>query len=119
MATVNPEERAAFIAALRDLAGFLEGHPDVPVPESWHTKQITVFPDGDTDEQRRAGVDAAAGALGVTAADPDGSGHYQAARRFGSLAYQVLAISDARRAAYDAGSSYYDCVTPDSPQADV
>jgi hypothetical protein len=89
--------RAAWVAGLRDLADFLEGHPDVPVPPAWHSQVIDEFPDGDTDEQRRAGVDRAAEAMRVPAAETRG-GHYKASVHFGPVGYEVVAIPAGRRA---------------------
>ena len=87
-------DRAALVAGLRDLADFLAAHPDVPVPPAYHEETIHDFPDGDTDEERRAGVDRAADAMGVPAAETRG-GHYKATARFGPLAYEVLMIPSA------------------------
>jgi hypothetical protein len=89
--------RAAWVAGLRDLADFLEGHPDVPAPPAYHNQVIDEFPDGDTDAERRAGVDRAAGAMGVPAAETRG-GHYKASVHFGPVAYEVVAIPAERRA---------------------
>jgi hypothetical protein len=107
-------ERAAFIAGLRGLADFLAAHPGVPVPPGYHETTILVFPDGDSDAERQAGVDQAAAVLGVPAADPRSCGYYSAARSFGPVIYEALAISDARRADHDAQTSYYGAVTPDA-----
>ena len=49
-----------------------------------------MFPDGDTDDERRAGVDQAAGVLGVRAADR--GGHYRASRLFGPVEYVAVMI---------------------------
>jgi hypothetical protein len=84
-------DRAALVAGLRDLADFLAVHPDVAVPPAYHEETIHHFPDGDTDEERRAGVDRAADAMGVPAAETRG-GHYKATLRFGPLAYEVIAL---------------------------
>src|SRR5690242_17566984 len=54
-------DRAAWVAGLRDLAEFLAAHPDVPVPPGYHSDGITVFPEGGSDDDRRAAVDQAAG----------------------------------------------------------
>jgi hypothetical protein len=89
--------RAAWVTGLRELADFLEGHPDVPVPPAYHEGVIHEFPDGETDAERRAGVDRAAGAMGVPAAETRG-GHYKASVRFGPVAYEVVAIPSERRA---------------------
>jgi hypothetical protein len=90
-------DRAAWVAGLRDLADFLAGHPDVPVPPAYHTQAIDEFPGGDTDDERRAGVDRAAGVMGVLAAETR-SGHYKASVRFGPVGYEVIAIPAERRA---------------------
>jgi hypothetical protein len=84
-------DRAAWVAGLRDLADFLAAHPDLPVPRVYCTDVINVFPEGGTDAERRAGVDRAAGVLGVPAADTHG-GHYRAARSFGPIAYALVMI---------------------------
>lgn len=106
MSSFAPEDRAALIEGLLALACFLETHPDVPVPESYHSQYISVIPGGADDDERRAAVDSAAAALGVTADDPHGFGHYKAARTFGPIAYEVFTISAAARARSDAQDSY-------------
>jgi hypothetical protein len=91
----NPiDERAAFIAALLDLACFLEAHPEAPVGSAYDDKVILhVFPDGDTDDERRAAVDSTALVLGQVAAESrPGSGHYMFNLRFGPVTYSVLTI---------------------------
>lgn len=93
-------DRAAWVAGLRELADFLEGHPDVPVPSAYFNQVIDEFPDGDTDAERRTGVDRAAEAMGVSAAETRG-GHYKASVHFGPLGYQVVAIPAERRAEVD------------------
>jgi hypothetical protein len=110
MSTLDPDDRAAWIDGLVALACFLEAHPDLPVPESYSTQVITVFSDG-TDAEQRAAVDAAAAVLGVTASDPHGHGHYKAARQFGPLGFEFLAISHAASARFDARYSYHDSIT--------
>jgi len=84
-------DRAAWVAGLRDLADFLAAHPDLPVPPAHHTEGFVVFPDGGTDDECRAGVDQAAGILGVRAAER-GSGHYRATRAFGPVEYIAVMI---------------------------
>ena len=90
-------DRAAWVAGLRDLADFLAAHPDVPVPPAYHDQGITVFPEGGTDDERRAGVDRAAGVLGVRAAETRG-GHYRASRSFGPVTFDVVVIPSADQA---------------------
>ena len=81
--------RAQFINGLRDLANFLSAHFGYPVPGN---TEITVFPDGNDYADRCAHVDRLALALGVT--PNDSLGHYSAERRFGPIAYRVVAVSD-------------------------
>jgi hypothetical protein len=90
-------DRAAWVAGLRELADFLAAHPDVPAPPAYHGQGITEFPAGTSDAERRAGVDRAAGAMGVSAAETHG-GHYKASLRFGPVAYEVVAIPHERGA---------------------
>jgi hypothetical protein len=103
-------DRAAWVAGLRDLADFLAGHPDVPVPPAYHDQGITVFPADGTDAERRAEADRAAGILGVRAAETRG-GHYRASRSFGPVTLDVVVIPSADRAE-DAAA-----VTPDAAGA--
>ena len=91
----NPaDDRAAFIDGLVALACFLEAHPEAPVPSAYDDKvTLHVFPDGDTDDERRAAVDSTAAALGTTAGESrPGSGHYQFSLRFGPVSYLVVTI---------------------------
>jgi hypothetical protein len=110
MATASPVHRAEFINGLRDLASFLAAHLGFPVPG--HGATILVFPDGATDADQRAGVDAIAAILGVTTADENG--HYTAERAFGPVGYRAVAITAAARERHAADSSYRGCVTPDT-----
>jgi len=109
-------DRAAFIAALRDLAGFLAAHPDVPVPPGYCETRILLCPQG-SEAGRLAAVDQAAAALGVQPSIPDGSDYYTAGRSFGPVTYEVLACTDAARADHTAQSSYYGAVTADGAAA--
>lgn len=110
-------ERAAFITGLRDLADFLASRPDVPVPPGYHETIIRLCAIGDSEAGRLAEVDQAAAALGVPPSGPDQSGHYSAARHFGPVTYEAMAITDAGRAAYRAQDSYYGSVTVDAAAA--
>lgn len=92
--TTDPtDDRAAFIDGLVALACFLEAHPEAPVDRAYdgHTA-VHVFPDGDTDADRRAAVDSAAASLGVTAAYRPGSRQYVFELQFGPFTYCVVAI---------------------------
>lgn len=113
------EDRAALVAGLRALARFLAAHPDVPVPESYHAQDITVFPPGADDDEKRAAVDAIAAALGVTPGDDGGRSHYRAVRKFGPVAYEAFFVSSAYRARSDALDSYRDAITIDEPERPV
>lgn len=106
--TPDPDDRAALIAGLRGLADFLEANPAVPVPPAWTSAAcISVLPPHDVDDdERRAFVDAFAAALGVEAADKDGSGHYKATRKFGPIEYESFAISTEASERHKARNSY-------------
>ncbi len=108
MQLTDTTSRTAFINALRDLAGHLTDHPELPHPG--YSQDINVFPKGDTEAERRTGVDHVAALLGVTPIDRNG--HYCAELRFGSIVYRVVAISDHRRAVHAAETSYNGCVIP-------
>lgn len=112
MATLDRDDRAAWIDGLLSLACFLEAHPELSGPEAYFKQAITVFPDG-TDDEKRAAVDAAAAVLGVEASDPNATGHYKAVRWFGPLGLEFLAISRAATAQFNARSSYHDSITLD------
>jgi hypothetical protein len=111
--STNAHDRAALIDGLLSLACFLESHPDVPVPPGYHETIVHVFPDGDTDDVRRAVVDTVAAMIGAKADDPAGVGHYLTKVEFGPVTYEVLAISDARRRLHQADTSYSGCIVPD------
>ena len=102
------DPRAEFIAALRELAGYLAEHPGLPVPFGLHC--VNVFPARSTDADERAWVDQFAALTGAGRAEQDR--HYTAARLFGPIEYAAVAISSARRAAYQAEASYHNCVEP-------
>jgi hypothetical protein len=103
------DPRAEFIAALRGLADYLAEHPGLPVPFGLHS--VHVFPARSTDADERAWADQFAALTGAAAAEQDG--HYTAVKLFGPIEYAAVAISSARRAAYQAETSYRDCVKPD------
>ncbi len=115
MATTNPDDRAAFIAGLLDLACFLEAHPAAPVP--LYGTSIYVSTHG-TDDEDVATVDAAAAALGTTASWNGTHTHYDVSRSFGVIRYEVGAITDAHMAKRRAHETYFGSVQPDeSPVA--
>jgi len=96
--------RAALIAGLRDLADFLEVNPAMPVPSRFTPQTISVVPDGDTDDERRAVVDRVAAVLGTKTYDDHG--HYGTGRKFGPVEYRAFAISEAAWADHAARNSY-------------
>lgn len=79
----NPD-RDGYIAGLRDLADWLERHPDVAVPvvKSIQVSLIT--------NQRVAEFAAAAG----TDVETDGAGNTRATLQFGSLTYFAIGYAD-------------------------
>jgi hypothetical protein len=91
----NSEERAGFIAGLRELAEFLNRNPDVPAP-CW--TDLLVFPPAGSDAEMFAEIDAIAGRIGATATDAGSpAGHYSAFRDFGPVQYRAVAIPHAAR----------------------
>jgi hypothetical protein len=103
--------RGQAIDGLRQLADYLEAHPDLPVCHFDWTP-LTVFPGGSEAEQR-AEVDRVARVLGVQVRDETADdGHYTAARAFGPVIYQSLHIPARRAAAHAALMSYAGAITP-------
>ena len=91
----NSEERTGLIAGLRQLAEYLDRHPDVPAPR-W--TDLLVFPPAGSDAEMFAEVDAIASRIGATASDADSpAGHYSAVRDFGPVQYRAVAIPHAAR----------------------
>lgn len=84
----NADERARFIAGLRELAAFLESRHDVPI-----APDVTVyaFPPASAYQERRAEIDTIASRIG-TQADETVPGHYVASRFFGPVEYRAVAI---------------------------
>lgn len=87
--TAVEDDRTAFIAGLSDLADYLSAHPDVPTPR--HLSPLNVFPEGTSNDERRAAVDAAAAVFGTATLDR-GNGHYLTDREFGPVTYCVITI---------------------------
>ena len=81
----QPSPRDQVIAGLRDLADFLEQHPDVPV-NSFTTVAYSVDNRAEPGK-RRPEVDRIAEILDVDAAD---DGHYRASRMFGPVEYVAV-----------------------------
>jgi hypothetical protein len=81
-------DRTAFIAGLRELAGFLTANPTVLVPRN---ASFGVFVDASDSSARREGAEHVAAPLGVPVEDI-GEGYYDARRAFGPIAFSVIAI---------------------------
>jgi hypothetical protein len=88
MTYADSTQRAALINGLRGMADYLESNPEVPAPI--YTDMLTFPPHGEWAEMR-AGIDAIAARLGVTACETHG-GHYVATRFFGPVEYRAVAI---------------------------
>ncbi|GGV33946.1 hypothetical protein GCM10010182_67210 [Actinomadura cremea] len=97
--------RDEYIKGLRDLADFIESHPELPLPTG---SSVGPYVTG-TDEEERAEVDRIATILGVTAS---GDTHYIASRSFGPVTYEAIAIAADHMARYDALMSYRNVVEP-------
>jgi hypothetical protein len=112
MFNTDPAVRDRFITGLRQLADYLDTHPDVPVPPYGTT--IDVHADL-ADNGGKAQVDAVAAQLGVEVHDETAKdGHYTAMRDFSSVGYCVVAIPESRYQRHLAYSTYHGCVTPDT-----
>lgn len=90
--------REEFIQALQDLADYLTANPDVPVPK--YSSEISVIPDGDSDETKRAAVDAIAAQLGVEARMHGAA--YLCELRFGPIQYRAFTHTAQHMADWDA-----------------
>lgn len=109
--TTDPAARARFTSALRELAGFLDQHPGVPVP-SYGTSIVLHADPADTGGRDQ--VTRIAALLGGTVYDDTADGgHYWAARNFGPIGYQITAITEAATATFHALMTYHGAVTPD------
>jgi hypothetical protein len=104
--------RTQTIVGLRQLADYLEEHPDLPVKE--YGFDLTIYPEADTDAGGRAEVDRIADILGVVPVDntPMG-GHYIASKAFGRISYRAVHIPSRAWARYIARKSYEHNIGPD------
>jgi len=89
MTYADTTQRQAFIAGLRELAGFLENNTDVPTPE--YGTEILVFPPFVSDGEKKREIDVIAACIGSETETSCG-GHYSASRRFGPVRYRAVAI---------------------------
>ena len=104
-------ERLVFAAALRELADFLESHPDVPVPMY---AEVRTFLGGVPEADRVAEVERIAAILGRPTETR--ATHYLTRRVFGptgyGITYQACHIPDSTMAAHEAYASYSGAVQP-------
>lgn len=82
-------DRASTIQGLRDLADFLDTHPDVPVNSQSQT--FYIFPETDCDACGRAFIDRVAAAISKTPTTSANS-YYSAYRSFGPIEYAAVHI---------------------------
>ena len=109
-------ERAAVVAGLRALAGYLAANPSVPIPPyGW---DVLVHAEG-TDSEQFSQVDLVSEIMGERPVDQRAStGHHHAERSFGPVTYRFAGISEQRMAQHQAWASYADSVVPDEPAAE-
>lgn len=116
----NNPQRTETIQGLRELADFLEQHPDIPIHHGpYHTNDISFSVSLATDEAEHAEVDRIASVLGV---EPTGANdsHYTATREFrGGIRYRAISITDEWMARVQAADTYRDAVQPDQATAEV
>jgi hypothetical protein len=108
MAYCGPARRSLIVAGLRDLADFLETHPDLPAP---YSVDVTAFVPRAADRVMRAEVDRVASLIG---SDIDLEqvlyGHYNTGVNFGAVGYRLIGILAQSRADQAAWSSYHGAV---------
>lgn len=89
----TPQERAAYLAGMRQLLDYLEAHPEVPTPRS-ESLQLSTW--GETMADRMETVDEFAA---LVDAKPhwhtETRTHYQAVLKFGPVEYFCVAIKRA------------------------
>lgn len=107
------DDRAQFTAALRELADFIDAHPDLPLP---YSAQVGPLLSGE-DAWERGEVRRIAEVLETTPFCLGGD-HYVVERQFGGdaprngIKYRAVAIPEERMAQHYAESSYTGSVTP-------
>ena len=99
----NPVAPAQITDGLRQLADYLDAHPDIPLaPYGW---DLLVSTHCDNDTEGRAEVDRIAAILGVPPDDDTADGgHYTAARSFGPVKYYAFHIPASHRARSTSGT---------------
>jgi hypothetical protein len=89
MTYANPTERKALISGLRELADFLENHPEVPAPKY---ADVLVFPPYDSDTGNQSEIDMIASLIGCGTEISVYRRHYTTSRQFGPVGYRAVAI---------------------------
>lgn len=109
------ERRAQFIAGLRELADWLDAHPEAPIPPypdlNWSVGCL-----GFDDDSGVAYVCNLAATLG-TQPQLDDCGYARVDRQFGSIRYGASYVPRTAMAAYHAALSYDGAVQPEPAAA--
>ena len=108
MFSTDPEHRKDYIDALRQLAGYLETNPGVPVPAYGTTILVAA-----SDTEHGGMTEIVAMSIELAAPLCETGGVYRTERNFGPITYKGFANSAASQADYHIQTSYYGCVTPD------
>lgn len=91
----NATERQAVVDGLRELAHFIETHPDMPVDLTQWQIQYSVIKNVFTSEDAGHGeVDRVAALLDVETTEPHGGRWYMATRKFGPIEYRAVYIRE-------------------------
>jgi hypothetical protein len=72
-----------------ELAGFLEGNPDVPAPAC---TGLLVFPPGVSDDEKKRETDVIASLIGSGTMTASSYRHHQTSRRFGPVEFHAATI---------------------------
>jgi hypothetical protein len=106
--------RTEVTAGLRQLADYLDTHPDIPVAiYGW---DLLIQAHGDNDTAKSTELDRIAAILGVPVDHKSAEGgHYTAVRSFGPITYHAYYVTARAKAAYQAYMTYADAVIPDDP----
>jgi hypothetical protein len=89
MTYANPTERQALISGLRELAGFLENHPEVPTP---NYADVLVFPPHVSHTEHQSEIDKIASLIGSGTETSSYRRHYMTSRQFDPVGYRAVAI---------------------------
>lgn len=98
---LDAAERPGFVRGLHTLADFLEAHPHLPVPRG---PALSLYTQPGSDVLVRCAVEHVAACLGVPPVHE--AGIYRAARWFGPLTFEAVAISTRVRDEQAARASY-------------